>query len=227
METANKSSTATADRRQMTGFYLYESDDDSRARRERLNVFRAANAELFRENEAARAEREAIEESYMTRPFSTENAFAYFGVMLGALPVVAIFMRLLIDGQIFRNENSWILGIFFIVSLISATVGFFTGKSVGRMVSRLEQASWSRMILALPFVGLGWGILAGGAGGIIIFVVGALFGAFIGGAVGAIALPVFAVFHRLVKRGERIDARHFLPLALGTTLTIMALFLGL
>lgn len=83
------------------------------------------------------------------------------------------------------------------------------------------------MLLALPFVGILWGILAGGAGGIIIFVVGAVFGAMLGAAVGSVALPVFAIFHRLLKTGEFIDRRQFLPLAFGITLIISAFILGL
>jgi hypothetical protein len=72
-----------------------------------------------------------------------------------------------------------------------------------------------------------WGIIAGGSGGLIIFLVGAFFGAFVGGTVGAVALPAFAVFHRVLKRGDVMEYKHFLPLALGVTLTICSFILGL
>ncbi len=65
------------------------------------------------------------------------------------------------------------------------------------------------------------------AGGTIIFVVGALVGALLGAIVGALALPIFTVFHRLLKRGDQIEEKHFLPLAFGTALAISAFVLGL
>jgi len=208
-------------------FYLYEEDENAALAKEKSSSLHAANAELLRENEKFACERKAVESSFMKRPLSAEKTFAYFGVMLGALPLAAICTRFLIDRQFFRLEDVWFLGVVFIVSLISATVGYFSGKSVGRAVSDLEKASWSKMILVSPFIGAAWGIAAGGAGGIIIFFVGAFFGAIVGGAVGAVALPVFTVFHRLLKRGDQIDAKHFLPLAFGTTLTILAFVVGL
>jgi len=87
--------------------------------------------------------------------------------------------------------------------------------------------SWSYMLFSLPFVGMLWGILAGGAGGIIIFVIGAIFGAALGGAVGMAALPALAVFHRLLKKGDQLDRKHFLPIAFGIIFTISAFILGL
>ncbi len=83
------------------------------------------------------------------------------------------------------------------------------------------------MMLALPLVGVFWGILIGGAGGVIVLVVGAFLGAVIGAAVGGVVLPTFVLFHRLLKRGDLIDRKHFLPLAFGITFVISAFFLGL
>ena len=83
------------------------------------------------------------------------------------------------------------------------------------------------MVLALPFVGILWGVIAGGAGGAIIFIVGAFFGALLGASVGGFALPFFVIFHRLFKSGDKIDRKHFLPLAFGVSFIISAFFLGL
>jgi len=83
------------------------------------------------------------------------------------------------------------------------------------------------MILLSPFIGILWGIMAGGAGGVIIFLVGAIFGAFIGGMVGGAALPLFLIFHRLLRKGEFIEQKHFLPIAFGITFTICSFILGL
>jgi hypothetical protein len=106
-------------------------------------------------------------------------------------------------------------------------VGFFSGRVIGRIAFELEKSSWSYMLSALPFIGMLWGILAGGAGGVIIFVVGAFFGAALGAAVGSVALPAFTVFHRLLKRGDELDRKHFLPIAFGITFIISAFILGL
>ena len=158
---------------------------------------------------------------------SAAQAFAYFGLLLGTFPPLAIFIKFLSEKGIFRNEDFWVLGVIAIINLITATVGYFSGKIVGKIVSELEKFSWSYMIFSLPFIGLLWGILAGGAGGIIIFVVGAFFGAAFGALVGSVALPAFAIFHRLLKTGDQFDRRHFLPVAFGIALIISAFILGL
>ncbi len=82
-------------------------------------------------------------------------------------------------------------------------------------MGEIENYSWWAMLFLLPFVGVFWGILAGGAGGIIILIIGAFFGAILGAMVGSAALPAFTVFHRLLKKGDMIDRKHFLPLAFG------------
>jgi hypothetical protein len=58
-------------------------------------------------------------------------------------------------------------------------------------------------------------------------VIGAFFGAFLGAAVGSVALPTFTIFHRLLKKGDKLDSQHFLPLAFGVTLIICAFILGM
>lgn len=63
--------------------------------------------------------------------------------------------------------------------------------------------------------------------GIFIFLIGAIFGAMIAGAVGGLALPIFTIFHRWLKKGEVIERNQFLPIAMGITFIICALILGL
>lgn len=160
----------------------------------------------------------------MRSPMTPEQTFAYLGFMLGAFPPLAIFIRVLTGGA---SLEGLVLFFMIAINVVSALAGYFFGKVVARMVRRIEKRSWSVMLLILPFVGLLWGMVAGGAGAFIVFIVGAIFGAMIGGAVGAIALPVFVVFHRLLKRGDMIERRHFLPLAFGLTFTICSFILGL
>jgi MFS family permease len=163
----------------------------------------------------------------MKNPLSSEKTFAYFGLMLGTFPPLAFFLKFITDTGSFPREEYWLIGVFLIVNLISAVVGFFSGKYIGRTVREMEKLSWTKMILTAPFVGLVWGIIAGGAGGAIIFLIGAIFGAMLGGIVGAAALPAFVGLHRLMKKGDLIEQKHFFPMSFGITFTICSFILGL
>lgn len=195
--------------------------------RQRLDLLLQANAEIAREKSAFSSEREKLDAALMKNPFSVEKTFAYFGLLLGSFPPAALFTRFFIDSRIFQSTELWILGVAAIVVLVSTVVGYFSGKFIGKIVFGLEKMSWSKMLMMLPLIGIFWGIMAGGAGGIIVFGIGAFFGAVVGGAVGGAALPLFSIFHRLLKRGDKIESKHFLPLAFGITFIISAFFLGL
>lgn len=191
--------------------------------RQRLNTLLALNAETARQKAMFRSDKEKMEAALMKTPLSLEKTFAYFGLMLGAFPPVAMFIRFAIDARL----EGWIFGVMFIITLISSVVGFFSGKVVAKVVRSAEKLGWFSMILALPFIGLLWGTVSGAAGGIIVFVFGAIFGAILGGAVGAVALPIFTILHRLLKKGESIELKHFLPVAFGVTFVICGFILGL
>lgn len=195
--------------------------------RQRLDLLLQTNAEIAREKSVFHSEREKLEVLLMKNPLSVEKTFAYFGLLLGTFPPAALFTRLFIDARIFQGEDVWILGVVAIVNLISALTGYFSGRFISKTVLELEKLSWSKMLLELPFVGMFWGIMAGGASGIVILGIGAFFGAVIGGLVGGAALPIFAIFHRLLKHGDKIETKNFLPLAFGIAFIISAFFLGL
>lgn len=203
------------------------SADSAELTEKRLNILLAVNAETARKKLMFRSDREELEASLMSNPLSIEKTFSCFGLLLGTFPPAAIFTRVLIDTRTFQSDDFWILGVFLIVNFISAVVGFLSGKAIGKMVSEIEKVSWTKMILTLPFIGIFWGMLAGGAGGIIVFFFGAFFGALLGAAVGAVGLPLFAILHRILKRGDKIEEKHFLPLAYGITFIISAFILGL
>ena len=213
--------------RQINPASIADLDGTNEFVRQRLDLLLQANAEIAREKSTFFSEREKLEALMMKNPLSIDKTFAYLGLLLGTFPPAALFTRLFIDARIFRGEDVWILGIVAIVILISALTGYFSGKFIGNVVFELEKLSWSKMLTTLPFVGILWGIMAGGAGGIIIFGVGAFFGALIGSLVGAAALPFFSIFHRLLKRGDKMENKHFLPLAFGIAFIISAFFLGL
>ena len=133
------------------------------------------------------SERESLEADLMKNPLSLEKTFAYFGLMLGAFPPAAMFLRVAMDGKL----DGWVFGVMFIINLISAVVGFFSGKVVAKAMRNLENKSWLMMILAMPFVGLLWGAATGAAGGVVVFILVAQPGANIGGPGGAAARPAF------------------------------------
>lgn len=205
---------------------LESYDRDHQLTRKRLDALLAVNAQTARERSLYSSEKEKTEAELMKDPLSPRQAFAYLGLLLGAFPPAAFFLRILLSGRNFRREDVWVLGVMLVVNLISAVVGFFSGRLIGKIVGKTENFSWTKMMLILPFVGIFWGILAGGAGGLIIFGVGAIVGALLGALVGGVALPLFTIFHRLLKRGDKIERKHFLPLAFGTSLVISAFILG-
>lgn len=218
--------TKTFQRREKFGAYARsESADELTA--QRLEWLLAQNFVPARDNSLLGGEREEYQFRLMKNPLDTQTTFAYFGLMLGIFPPAAFFTRILLNARDFRFEDSWIFGLIAVVTLLTSIVGFFSGKYIGKIVREIEDYPWWSMILLLPFVGALWGIVAGGAGGAVILLFGAFFGAAIGGAVGAAALPVFAVFHRLLKIGDAIEFKHFLPAASAVVFSICAFILGL
>ncbi len=222
---ARKTQTAANFRSDFNSFAAYDGGD--KLAQQRLDKLLAINAETVREKSLYHSDREKTEAAMMKNPLSTVQAFSYFGLILGAFSPAAIFGRFLIDSSGLRSEDIWILGVIAIVNILSAVVGFFSGKLVGKMVREVENYSWGIMLLILPFIGVLWGIITGGASGIIILIVGAFFGAILGAMVGSVALPAFALLHRLLKKGEVIDRKLFLPMAFGITFIICGFILGL
>jgi len=198
-------------------------DRDGELVQQRLNTLLAINAETARQKSMYSSDREKLEAEMMLNPFSLEQTFSYFGLLLGIFPPAALFVRFAIDARV----DAWVFGVMFVINMISAVVGFFSGKVVAKTIRELEKTSWLKMILVVPFIGLLWGIVTGAAGGIVVFIIGAFFGAILGGIVGSAALPAFTVLHRLLKHGESIERKHFLPLAFGITFIICGFILGL
>jgi len=194
---------------------------------ERLDTLLEANAAIARQKALFRTENEWLEAEIMQRPVTTEKAYSYFGLMLGTLPPMSFFIKFAIDSRVFESDGAWFVIVLLFVNAATATAGYFSGKFIGRAARQVETYRWPTMLAVAPLLGILWGMIAGGAGGLIIFLIGAIFGAVIGGAVGAVALPVFAAFHRVLKRGDVIEYKHLLPLALGIALTISSFILGM
>jgi len=215
--------TQTADRQHNLNQFAGIDHSDGELVKQRLNSLLAINAETARQKAMYASDREALEAGMMKNPLSLEKTFSYFGLLLGIFPPAAIFIRFAVENRL----DGWVFGVMFIINLISAVVGFFSGKAVAKMVRLVENSSWAAMLLLMPLIGLIWGIVTGAAGGVIVFFFGAFFGAILGGLVGSIALPFFTIFHRLLKKGESIELKHFLPVAFGVTFIICGYILGL
>ncbi len=203
------------------------NDRDDQSTQERLDLLISVNREYAQQDEIFRSEKEKLEADLMKNPLSNEQAFSYFGFLLGLLPPAAIFAKFITEsGGLQNNEDFWVIFLLVLVNITSAVVGFYSGKIIGKLVLALEHQTWHRMLLFLPFLGFLWGVISGGIGGVFLFIIGAVFGGMIGGVVGAVALPVFTIFHRLLKSGDKIESKLFMPLAFGIVLIISTLILG-
>ena len=169
---------------------------------------------------------ELKENAFFDKPITTDKVFAQFGLMLGIFPPFAVFSRFAFE--IGGNPNDfWLILLLLVSNAVCGFAGYYSGKFIGKQISDAEKFSWSKMLLIVPFLGLLWGIITGAAGGIFIFVIGAFFGAAIASIIGAFAVTSMTIFHRLLKHGDVMDYRQFLPISLGITLAISALLLGL
>lgn len=202
-------------------------DGSDQSVQERLDNLSSLNKSYEEQEAIFISDIEKSEADSMKNPYSLKKAFSIFGLLLGTLPPAAILAKIISEsnGSIF--DEPLIFSLIIIANLVSATVGYLTGGLIGKLTFELEKHPWHLMLLALPFLGLLWGVIAGGAGGLFIFVFGTVFGAMIGGLVGSIALPVFTIFHRILKKGDKIEQSQFLPIAFGIALIISAFILGI
>ena len=197
------------------------ADPDTLAR---LSWLAAAEADAARRARLFRTPREEREMQMMLRPVAPADAYKLFGLLLGALPPAAIFLRL---SLLFNDKSDGLLYLIFLpMLLICALVGWRMGARLGRSMGEFERGGWPRTILYTLAVALGWATVTGAAGGFLFFVVGSIFGVLCALAVAVPAFLVFASLHRLLARGGMIDARHLRPLAWGVPATVAALILS-
>lgn len=194
---------------------------------DRLNQLLAANAEIAKRRAIFRSDREEFEASAMKRPLTAEKAFAYLGLTLGSLGPFSIILSFILQMNRFEPGQALFVGLALLATVATAAIGYGTGKAVGRMIVSLRSRSWPTFIALSVLLGVAWGGISGGLGGIFLFVIGGLFGSIIGAMSAGIVLPVFAIAHRLLASGDLIETKHFLPVAFGSVLTLCAFILGL
>ncbi len=163
----------------------------------------------------------------VSRAVDSAKAHALFGLTLGLIPTTAIFAKLFNFGSTFRIEDIWILIPAAFAVAGTSWAGWRGGGFAASWVERAGDSGISSIILTIPLIGAVWGLAAGAVGGAFMFVFGALFGAIIGASVGAVTLPIFTLFHQLLKRDDDIDIRHLLPLSIGISSVVAGFVLGL
>lgn len=187
------------------------------------NLHEASRRRLFRHGDDEEQLR------LMRRPIPTEKAYALFGMMLGLFPSIAIFYRVVGYGftfGIYTRPDRLILVYCIAMNILCTFVGSLCGSKIGGWFARESLASGKVSLRDLMVAGIGWGAVTGAVAGVIVFGIGAIFGALIVMPIGLVGFVLFTWLHRLVARGGMIDARHFWPLACGVAMFIAALILG-
>jgi hypothetical protein len=168
----------------------------------------------------------------MRHSISTQKAYAFLGLLLGALPPAAIFIRLFgygLGGVL--NEippaGGALLFLCAVMNVVCCLAGYAMGSALGQRSFEIERSSWSRNFLLMPLLGAGWGAVTGVAGGFFFFGVGAFYGWALAIPVGSLGFLMFAIVHRAFERGGMIETRHFLAIACGVSAIISAVILGL
>ena len=185
------------------------------------------NHRVARERSLYRNERERLEAETMRRPVKISKAYRWFGLMLGAVPPAAIVVKAAAKANRFEAEGLGFALLIVFAGLLAGLAGYFSGKLTARTVKRTERFSLPNRAALIAFVGMTWGIACGAAGGVLIFLIGAIPAAFIGGVTAAVALPVFATLLSFVRLGDRVALAHFLPISLGIVMSIAAFIFGL
>jgi hypothetical protein len=195
-----------------------------------LGWLEAALADDERRRQLFRDAREEEEMLLMRRPLAPERAYARFGLLLGALPPAAIVLKL---AWVFLfHGDGWtptlVMLLFGVpMTLICALVGRLMGRRLAPMLARAERRSRTATVLYALWAGFVWACLTGAAGGAVVFIIGALYGAACALPFGLAGFVLFAACRRLLARGGMMDARHFWPVACGIALTGAALILGI
>lgn len=174
------------------------------------------NAEQGRE---FRVPAHEIERAMMHRPMSPRSAYQWLGLLLGVAPPAAIFARVFHYGLGDTGFGyEWGVGLFLLclmTNVVCGLLGFFMGGVFADQILSAVRDSYSKMIVLLVVIGIGWGMTTGGLGGLCFFGVGAFFGMLFATPIAIAAFLVSGLVYRWLERGGQIEARHFWPLAIG------------
>ena len=186
-----------------------------------------ANAQITRERALYRSHSERLEAAMMLNPIDSKKAYAYFGFMIASMPPITLAARAISLGDGSPGIELLFIVLLVLAGLIAGSVGYLSGKLIPPAMDAFRDFRPITRILSFSLIGLAWGSAAGITGGLILFIIGAVFAGIAGGIVGAALVPVFALCHGAMRRGDLIELKHFLPISVGITLSLCALILGL
>lgn len=201
-----------------------DGNDTDEAVANNLNVLLAANAKLAQKKSFYPTRDSETAVSSLSLKLDFKTTYAYLGAMLGIFPPASLFALFVTESR--APNEIWLVALLIGVNAVTAFVGYWFGKVVGNLLYDRDNRSLTFYIFFLPLLGFIWGAIAGAAGGVFLFVIGAFFGSIIGGAVGMLALPAFYALHRLLKHGEYLELKYFLPIATGIVYSISAVILS-
>lgn len=184
------------------------------------------NRRIRHERSLYRTDRERFEALTMRNPVKVSRAYRWFGFMLGSVPPAALVIKIAAANTGPATENLVFGSLIIFAGVLAGLAGFVSGELTARTVKRADKFAFPNRTAVIAFVGMTWGIACGAAGGMLIFLIGAIPAAFIGGVTAAISLPVFAMLIDLVRRGDRVPLAHFLPISIGLVSAIAAFVLG-
>ena len=163
----------------------------------------------------------------MTHPVDSRKAYSYFGFMIGTMPPMSLAIKVIADGNAAEAIEIFFVVLLVLASLITGSVGYLSGHLVPATLNAFRDFRSLNRFAMRSLVGFAWGATAGAAGGIMLFVFGAIFAGMAGGIIGAICVPIFTILHDALRRGDVIEIKHFLPVAFALTLSVCGLILGL
>lgn len=173
----------------------------------------------------ARRADEALQAMRIREPLSNAEALAWFGTFLGLFPPAALFSRVFHKG-ISTESDLGVLLVCLVMNFICCVVGRAMGRHLGGKLGNTRERAWPLTLLSALVLGLLWAVVTGGAGGVIVFGIGALFGPICAAPVALVGFPAFMLLHRLLSRGGMIEERQLWPLAFGVPCVIAALILS-
>ncbi len=189
-----------------------------------LEILREANFKIAQKRSFYPTQESEITASSLSLKLDFKKTYAYLGMMLGVFPPASFFALFVVESN--APSEIWLVALLMGVNTVTALVGYFFGKVVGSLLYDRDNRSLTFYAFFLPFLGFLWGAITGAVGGVFLFIVGAFFGAMIGGAVGILALPAFYAMHRILKHGEYLELRYFLPVSTGIVYSICAFILS-
>ncbi len=186
----------------------------------RIEVLQAQTVELIR----SRQELQELSRLHSNRRHLDLTAtLRLTAASIGFFPVAAIVVQLFSGAP---NLSPVVLFLFALAAFTTPAAGYIAASRAAGLVERTQNFHFINRIAAIALIGGLWGMASGFAGGVVIFGIGAIFGALIGFPIGAITLPIVFLAFNALKQYGKVELRRLLPLALTLGLIFALLLTG-